>query len=149
MKKINIIILMLALFAFSAQAQIYDPVKWTVASKKLNNNEAVVFVKATIESGWHIYSLNVGEGGPIATSFDFSPSKEYSLVGKVAEPKALTKYEDIFKMDVSYFTKEVVFQQRVKLTGKETTVKGVVEYMACDASRCLPPEEHAFAVTIK
>lgn len=149
MKKISTIILGLVLFAVAAQAQILNPVKWTVASKKLNSKEAVIFVKGTMEPGWHIYSLNVGDGGPIATSFDFTPSKEYSLVGKVAEPKPKTTYEDTFKMDVSYFEKEVVFQQKVKLNGKQATVKGVVEFQACDDSRCLPPEEYEFAVTIK
>jgi hypothetical protein len=50
-----------------AFAQIHKPVKWTVASKKLNNKEAVVYVKATIQNGWHIYSQNVKDGGPIPT----------------------------------------------------------------------------------
>lgn len=149
MKKISTLVLGLVLFAVAAQAQIFNPVKWTVASKKLNNKEAVVFIKATMEPGWHIYSLNVEDGGPIATSFDFAASKEYSLVGNVVEPKPKTNYEETFQMDVSYFEKEVVFQQKVKLTGKDTVVKGTVTWQTCDNERCLAPDDYSFAVTIK
>lgn len=149
MKKISTLILGLVLFTFAASAQVFEPVKWSVASKKINNKEAVVFIKATMEKGWHIYSLNLDEGGPIATSFKFSPSKDFSLVGKVAEPKPKHTFESVFNMDVTYFEKEVVFQQKVKLNGNTATVKGVVEWQACDDERCLPPEEFEFAVNVK
>lgn len=149
MKKISTLILGLILFAVASQAQVFEPVKWSVASKKLNDKEAVVFIKATIEKGWHIYSLNLEDGGPIATSFDFPPSKQFSLVGKVAEPKPKHDFEEVFNMDVSYFEKEVVFQQKVKLNGDKATVKGNVEWQACDNERCLPPDEYSFAIAVK
>lgn len=149
MKKL-VLMLTAVLFAVTgAFAQIHKPVKWTVASKKLSNNEAVVFVKATIQNGWHIYSQNIKDGGPIPTSFNFNKAAEYTLIGKTAEPKPKMKHEEVFKMDVGYFTNEVIFQQKVKLTKGSATVKGTVEWQACDASQCLPPDEYAFAVTIK
>ncbi|AIM39229.1 protein-disulfide reductase DsbD domain-containing protein [Sphingobacterium sp. SG20118] len=149
MKKFTLIIAVLFFAISGAVAQIHDPVKFTVASKKLNSKEAVIFIKATIQDGWHIYSQNVGENGPIPTSFTFPASKEYTLNGKTAEPKPATKYEEVFKMNVGYFAKEVVFQQKVKLTNGTATVKGSVEYQACDKSQCLPPTDYAFTVTIK
>ena len=57
-------------------AQILQPVKWSYASKRINDNEVIVFIKATMEKGWHIYSQTVRDGGPEATSFSFSASKE-------------------------------------------------------------------------
>ncbi|HLR49433.1 MAG TPA: protein-disulfide reductase DsbD domain-containing protein [Candidatus Sphingobacterium stercoripullorum] len=152
MKKINAILVFMMLFAFGTQAQIFNPVKWSVAVKKLDNkeNEAVVFIKGTIDNGWYIYSTKIEEGGPIATSFTFEKSKDYNLVGDIAEPKAQSKYEEVFDMDVAYFAKQVVFQQKVKLNKKgETVVKGTVEWQACDADQCLPPDEHTFAVKIQ
>ena len=149
MKKLSLLLVAVLFTMASSVAQIYDPVKWSVASKKLNDKEAVVFVKATIDNGWHIYGLSVPDGGPIATSFTFSPSKEYSLNGKVVAPAPQSKFEKAFDMNVPYYAKEVVFQQKVKLLKGQTTVKGVVEFMACDAERCLPPDEYAFNVTIK
>ncbi|MGO1243751.1 MAG: protein-disulfide reductase DsbD domain-containing protein [Sphingobacterium sp.] len=149
MKKLSLLMALVLFSVAGAVAQIYNPVTWSVASKKLNNNEAVVFVKATIEQGWNIYGLQVPDGGPISTSFKFTPSKEYTLNGKVAAPAPKSKFEKLFNMDVPYYINEVTFQQKVKLTKGQTNVKGVVEFMACDKERCLPPEEYAFTVTIK
>ncbi len=130
-------------------AQILTPVKWSYAAKKLNNKEAIIFIKASVDNGWHIYSQYVKDGGPIATSFKFTPSKAYSIVGKTMEPTPATKFETSFKMNVSYFEKEVVFQQKVKLNAGATTVKGQLEYMVCNNRQCLPPEDVDFTVTVK
>ncbi len=132
-----------------AYAQIESPVKWSYAAKKLSNTEAVVFLKATIQDGWHIYSQDVKDGGPIKTSFTFLPSKEYSLVGKTSEPAPVTKYEDAFKMNVSYFEKSVIFQQKIKLKSPNASaVKGKLEYMTCNDRKCLPPEDLDFSVPL-
>ncbi|MFU1855537.1 sugar transporter [Sphingobacterium sp. CZ-UAM] len=149
MKKLVLLMTAVIFMITAAFAQIHKPVKWTVASKKLNNKEAIVYVKATIQNGWHIYSQNVKDGGPIPTSFTFANATDYVLAGKTAEPKPKVKHEEVFKMDVGYFTNEVIFQQKVTLKKGTATVKGSVEWQACDASQCLPPDEYAFAVTIK
>jgi len=148
MKKV--LLMMVALFfTVAAFAQIEEPVKWSYAAKKTSATEAVVLVRATIEPGWHIYSQNIKDGGPVATTFAFAPSKDYTVTGKPAEPKAITKYEDAFKMNVSYFENSVVFQQKVKLKVGATTVKGKVEYMTCNDRKCLPPDEVEFSVQVK
>lgn len=149
MKKLSLLLAVVLFTVSGAIAQIHTPVKWSVATKKLNAKEAVIFVKATIEQGWHIYGLNVPDGGPISTTFSFNPSKEFTLNGKVAAPAPKSKYEKDFKMDVPFYASEVVFQQKVKLTGKQATVKGTVEFMACDKTQCLPPDEYNFSVIVK
>src|ERR1700712_2053780 len=137
------------MIAISAKAQIETPVKWSYAAKKINATEAVVFLKATMDNGWHIYSQTVKDGGPIKTSFKFTPSKEYALVGKTSEPTPVTKYEDAFKMNVSYFEKTVTFQQKIKLkSGKMAAIKGQLEYMTCNDKKCLPPEDVDFTVSL-
>lgn len=149
MKNLSLIVVMVLMGASSAFSQILEPVKWQFGSKKINDKEAVVFMRAVIDKGWHIYSMNVEDGGPIKTSFTFASSSDFSLIGNTAEPKPKVKYEDVFGMDVAYFNNEVVFQQRVKLNKGQTTVRGVVEFMACDAEQCLPPDEVPFAIVIK
>lgn len=151
MKKISLLIVAVLITVTAAVAQIHNPVKWTVASKKINSKEAVVFVKATIQNGWHIYAQNVPDGGPVPTSFTFKTSKDFSLAGATTPTtKAKSKFEDVFKMNVPYFNQEVVFQQKIKLNSKNaTTVSGTVEFMACDKTQCLPPDEYAFTVTVK
>ncbi len=148
MKKLLIITLLLISVTL-VNAQILTPVKWSYAAKKISKTEAVVFLKATMQPGWHIYSQYVEEGGPIPTSFKFTPSKSYSIVGKTAEPKALEKFEKTFGMNVRYFENSVIFQQKVKLASAQSVVKGKLEFMVCNDSKCLPPEEVAFSVAIK
>ena len=147
MKKLLLLMTVLLISAAS-YAQIESPVKWSYAAKKLNNNEAVVFLRATIQDGWHIYSLNVPDGGPIKTSFKFTPSKEYALVGAVAEPAPIKKYEEAFKMNVTYFENTVTFQQKIKLKGSASAVKGQLEYMTCNDKKCLPPEDVDFSIPL-
>jgi DsbC/DsbD-like thiol-disulfide interchange protein len=148
MKKLLLLVAILMISA-GAFAQIETPVKWSYAAKKISNTEAVIFLRATIQDGWHIYSLNVKDGGPIKTSFKFTPSKEYALVGTTSEPTPVTKYEEAFKMNVSYFEKTVTFQQKVKLkSGNLSTIKGQLEFMTCNDKKCLPPEDVDFTVPL-
>jgi beta-lactamase class D len=148
MKRI-LLLLSVLLIGTGALAQIEKPVKWSYAAKRISSTEAVVFLRATIQETWHIYSQNVKDGGPIKTSFTFSPSKEYTLVGKTAEPTPVTKYEDAFKMNVSYFENTVTFQQKIKLkSANVTSVKGQLEYETCNNKKCLPPEDVDFDIPL-
>lgn len=148
MKKVSLMIFAV-LLAGSTFAQILKPVKWSYAAKRTSATEAVVFIKATIDKGWHIYSQNPGDG-PAATAFTFAPSKYYSLVGKTGEPKPITKFEKAFGSNVSYFENSAIFQQKVKLkSATATNVKGSFEFMVCNDSRCLPPDEVEFNIPIK
>lgn len=149
MKK-SLIMLAFVLMAALTQAQILHPVKWSYAAKKISATEAVVFLKATIDEGWHIYSQNVGDGGPVKTTFTFPASKSYTVAGTTTEPKPISKFEKAFNMQVSYFEHEVVFQQKIKLkSGAPTEVKGTLEFMTCNDKQCLPPEDIDFSITVK
>jgi DsbC/DsbD-like thiol-disulfide interchange protein len=130
-------------------AQILHPVKWSYGSKKTGNNEAVLFFKATIENGWHIYSVNQKDGGPVKTSFIFNPATGYSLAGNIHEPIPVTKYEKSFAINVSYFLNTVTFQQKIKLTTNHPIVKGTLNFMVCNDQRCLPPEDVEFSILLK
>ena len=148
MKKF-ILLVTVVLFSIGAYAQIESPVKWSFGAKRISNTEAVVFLRATIQDGWHIYSLNVKEGGPIKTSFTFSSSNDYTAVGNPSEPTPLTRYEKAFSMDVSYFEKSVTFQQKIKLKSPNASiVKGKLEYMTCNDMKCLPPDDIDFSIPL-
>ena len=149
MKKLSLLIVVLML-SVVANARIETPVRWAHGSKRINANETMVLLRARIQPGWHIYSQAFKAGGPINTSFKFTSSKNYNLVGKTIEPTPKTKYEEGFKMNVGYFEKEVVFQQKIKLKSTSSTeVKGFLEYAVCNKTGCLPPEELAFNIPVK
>lgn len=145
-----LICLLLTISALGASAQLEQPVTWSYAAKKTGKNEAVLYLKATIEPGWHLYSQRVKPGGPFATSFSFIPSKSYSIMGTVIEPNPIVKEEKVFSMAVAYFENIVVFQQKVKLLEeKPFVIKGKLEYMVCNDDKCLPPSEMEFNVSVK
>ncbi|MES2275417.1 MAG: protein-disulfide reductase DsbD domain-containing protein [Bacteroidota bacterium] len=148
MKKILIIgILLLAVI--HVQAQIENPVHWSYASKRTSPTTAVLFLKATIDDGWHIYSQKKADnGGPVSTSFIFRPSADYTLVGATAEPEPITRFEPSFSMNVSFFEHAVIFQQKIKLKPAKTTVKGTLKFMVCNDEKCLPPDNIDFVIPV-
>jgi len=152
MKKLGLIAgitLLLCLTHLTSHGQIFDPVKWSYAAKKINKIEAVLFIKATLDEGWHIYSVTQEPGGPAKTSFTFTPSKQYTLIGKIAEPMPVTKFENTFNISVKYFERTVIFQQKIRLRSSKCTVSGHVKFMACNDHQCLPPDEAAFNIPIE
>jgi len=150
MKKATILLFTLLLTSVAgAFAQIETPVTWSYAAKKVSKTEAIIYLKATIENGWHIYSLNQKSGGPIKTTVTFDPSKDYTKVGLTTEPKPVVKYEKVFSMNVNYFEKQVIFQQKIKIPKGSAAVKGKIEFMVCNDSKCLPPDEVSFSVQVK
>ena len=147
MKKI--LSLLLIFIVYNTQAQILEPVKWSFSSKKVNDKEADLLITAKIEKGWHVYSQFIEEGGPIPTSFKFTPSSDFSLSGKVSEaPKAVSAFDKNFNMQIAWHETQVVFKQRIKLKNPKTTVSGVLEFMVCNDEKCLPPAEVEFKIPV-
>ncbi|WP_439698210.1 protein-disulfide reductase DsbD domain-containing protein [Mucilaginibacter sp. AW1-7] len=149
MKKITTMITVLILFALQSKSQILQPVKWSYAAKKTSATEAVVFIKATIDAGWHVYSQFVKDGGPVKTTIDFTPSNTFTMVGKTTEPQPIIRMEKAFGMEVGFFEKSVIFQQKIKLKAREVTVSGKLEYMTCNDQKCLPPDDIDFSIPVK
>jgi hypothetical protein len=145
----KIILLSILVGTLDASGQILHPIHWSYASKKISNTEAVIFIKATIDNGWHIYSVSQKDGGPLKTGFIFLPSRKYRMIDSIDEPLPTTKYEKAFSMNVSYFEKSVIFHQKVMLTSKDAVVRGKVNFMTCNDEKCLPPDEVTFSIPIK
>jgi thiol:disulfide interchange protein DsbD len=140
------IVVVLITAGFQLSAQILQPVKWSFDSRKINEQEYELILKAEIDKGWHVYGTDIPEGGPIPTSFNFTPSADYELVGKLETPVPIEKYDKAFEMDLRYFDNGAVFKQKVKMKAAGPfRVSGELEFMACDDSRCLPPEYIEFS----
>lgn len=148
MKKIFSVFILLCLGLF-ASAQIYTPVTWNFEAENITKSSATLVITANIAPGWHVYSQFIEDGGPIPTSFSFEKGTGYSLDGKVTEsPKAVGGFDPTFKMQISWHKKQVKFSQKIKLTQEKVVVKGVLEFMTCDDSHCLPPEEVPFTISV-
>ncbi|MGS2763039.1 cytochrome c biogenesis protein CcdA [Sinomicrobium sp. M5D2P9] len=133
----------------NASGQIYDPVKWTTEVEAVSGHEYILWIKASIMPGWHMYSQSVPDNGPVATEFSFEESRTYSLVNTVEEEKGHTVHDPVFDMEITYFSDSTAFSQKIKTDGEEGfTIEGEVTYMVCDEQRCLPPETKKLSFTI-
>ena len=110
MKKLTTLFLLLSM-AIASFAQLQDPVKWTYSVKDLNESESELVFTASLDAGWHLYSQYTDPAGPIAIYFEFTPSKDYKLIGKVQEPKPHEEYDNDFKCTVRSFSGKVTFRQ--------------------------------------
>ena len=122
--------IMLALIALVAQAQILTPVKWKIKlDDKGGAPEKEIVFTATADKGWHLYDMNLPEGGPVSTSFTFE-----TLNG--AE----------FAMNLRWYPCTVSFTQKLKVTDPaKFKAEGEVEFMACNDETCLPPDQIPFS----
>lgn len=135
---------LLFLFLIGAQAQIYDPVQFRTAIKHLSGNEYEITFTADIEPGWHIYSTDL-EDGPIAATFNVEKSEGVELVGKLTpRGNEVSKFDNIFQMNVRYFEKTGQFVQKIKVSGKYA-IEGYLEFGACNDETCLPPMDVPFS----
>jgi len=131
-------------------AEIQKPVTWSFSSKQISDTEFNLVLTANVDNNWHLYSQFIGEGGPVPTSFKFKPSPDYVLVGKASEsPKPHKIFEKVFGMEVAFFEKKATFTQKVKLKVPATKITGSLEFMVCDDSQCLPPEDIDFSFDLK
>lgn len=146
MKKVLSFMLLL-MIAWAAEAQILTPVKWEIKLEDSDSSVKTLLFSAKLDNGWHLYDMNLPEGGPISTSFNYETLKGAKTVGSpVPSKKATTVYDEQFEMNLSWYAHEVSFTQKLEITNpKAFKVEGYVEFMACNDENCLPPDKESFS----
>jgi thiol:disulfide interchange protein DsbD len=142
----------LMLTTLSAFAQKESPVKWSFESHKKSDNEYQVVLTATFAKPWHIYSQFTPEGGPLPTKISFQANPMLIANGSVKENGSLqTKHDASFGVDVKYFSDKVEFVQSVKIRSAavKTEIRGTIEYMVCNDTKCLPPTKQLFDIKLQ
>ncbi|MCB0409278.1 MAG: thioredoxin family protein [Flavobacteriales bacterium] len=148
--KVLTLIIFFISVVFSANAQIFDPIKWSFEVNTINETEAELIIKAEIEKDWHLYAVDLpSNDGPEATIFTFTPSENYELIGGIEEGKYLTQYDPNFDMDLNFHEHQATFKQKIKVnTTVPFKVSGNVAFMVCNNEMCLPPDEVDFELNI-
>ncbi|MGM0496331.1 MAG: cytochrome c biogenesis protein CcdA [Bacteroidota bacterium] len=126
-------------FSVSLLSQVVDPVSWDYSVKKTGANTAELIFEADIEGNWHLYAQNFKEGGPVRTNFQFDDSENFELVGETSEsPDPKEEYDELFEMDVKYFSNQATFTQKIKfLSDKTFNITGNIEYQVCQEDKCV------------
>ena len=141
MKRILSAVSML-IMAFMVHAQMMEPVKFTSTLKTNNTAEAEIVFSGTIDNGWHVYSTNLGNDGPIEATFHVNKLEGAELVGPLTpRGKEISEYDNMFGMKLRYFEKNVQFVQKVKFTKPQYNIDAYLEYGACNDEMCMPPTE--------
>ncbi len=149
MKKsiLTVIILLIATFAGTAFAQIIEPIQWQHRIDKTSDTEGKMIFAATIEHGWHIYGLQLPDGGPIPTKFIFDQKEGIEF----GEPKPsidpTTKVDAVFSLKLSWWDKDVTFTVPYKITDKTKIdkISGIISFQGCDNESCIAPSKVVFS----
>ncbi len=138
------------LISGSAWGQILNPAKWSWKAVPTGKGEYNLVFTASIDGKWHVYSQFLGEGGPVPTALLFTENKDVQIVGKASETGARMHegHDPVFDMELKYFEGSMTCIQKVKVL-KDTKLKGTLEFMLCDDSRCLPPDDLEFEFDLK
>jgi thiol:disulfide interchange protein len=139
MKHILLSIFAPLFFVHIASSQIIKPVKWTFSTHQVDQEQVDLIFKATITSPWHMYGLNIAEGGPIPASINFSNEKGFEIVGKpMQSPKPEVVDDKIFNMKLELHSGHVTFTQRIKKSQHDSIIiTGNLEYMTCSDIQCV------------
>jgi len=134
-KKQLLLILLIFTSSIIAFGQLLSPVKWSFDQKPAVTGEIELIFKAAIDPGWHLYSTNLPEGGPIKTTFTFTPDKaNYQVIdGLISKTVSTKEHDKIFNMDLEFFSNEAIFVQKIKvLSNQSFDLKGTIEYQSCN-----------------
>jgi Disulphide bond corrector protein DsbC len=137
--------------ALSSKAQL-SPVTWSFSSKKIADKTYEIHMKATIKSGWHLYSQKQPDDAiATPTAFTISPNPLFKQDGKIQEVGKMEVMKDAtLGISANQYSNTVDFVQKIKLkTTVKTNYSGNVEYQTCDDKKCLPPKTVNFSVAIK
>lgn len=137
--------LLLMFVVLAAHAQIQDPVKFKTELKTLSDTEGEIIFTGIIDKGWHVYSTDLGDGGPISATFNVDKMTGAEIVGKLKPVgKEVSTFDKLFEMKVRYFENTAQFVQKIKFTAGTYDMDGYLEYGACDDESCLPPTQVPF-----
>lgn len=132
--------------ALAIQAQIVNPIVWNITSSLTSATEGEILFAATIEDGWHLYGTNLPEGGPRATTVNYSRLEGVELEGDL-EPsiQPTEKVDMVFHLKLNWWEKDVTLRQRFRLTGKSGyLIEGNVTFQGCNDGSCIPPAKEPF-----
>lgn len=140
----------MALLCLPVFAQIQEPVKFKTEWITISDTEAEIVFTGEVEEGWHIYSTDLPEGGPISATFNVDKIEGAEVVGKLM-PRGteIDKMDPIFQMQVRYFAGTATFVQKIKIVDENYNVTGYLEYGACNDENCLPPTSVDFSFSGK
>ena len=139
-------LLLVLLLSFTSKMYAQNHVKWTF---QYISKSSTVIATGEIDPGWHLYSQKTDENaGPIPTKMVIEASKNYKIVGNAVEGTVPHEiFDKNFESTVYLFESHYAVEQQINLK-KPGILKGEMQYMICDDTKCLPPISVPFTLEI-
>jgi len=138
MKNFLSVLLISVLFVGTSYAQFgfQEPVTWKTSVEKINEEEYYLVFEAKIENKWHMYSQFSDEKGSGKLEIESEQADSlFIFEGKALESAVHKAYNETFKVTETFFDKEAVLKQKIKVLKKvnelEVSVFGQVCKDAC------------------
>lgn len=157
-KVAGLVIVMAAAIASTTTTMAQTPVHWTMtvapAAAVKPGSAVTATAVADIESGWHVYALTQGPGGPHALEVSVPKSPVFSMSGKATSPAPKKAFDPNFNMETEFHEDSAVITIPIAVAkgaaGGKSTLKVDVSFQTCNERMCLPPttETLTAAVTI-
>ncbi|MEX0289331.1 MAG: cytochrome c biogenesis protein CcdA [Flavobacteriaceae bacterium] len=149
MRSIRLLLVLFFVSALGFSQTEDDPVLWSQELKTISDDTFELVFKAKILEGWHVYSQYTAEGGSLPSVFTFEKAGEaFELIGETTESETITAYSDIFEVDETFFKKEAVFTQRIKLLQADISQIDVALFYQVCKEVCIPKDqEFSFSLT--
>lgn len=131
-------------------AEVLEPIKWDFSTNKINENEYELVMHGSIEKGWHTYSQYLTSfDGPLPTMITFEAGDNYTLIDSTLEENTEKHFDTTFDMELTSFTTDAIFKQKIKVKDGNIIVKGNINFMVCNDGKCLPPTDESFEIELK
>lgn len=141
------LLIVFVLSAIGLSAQDLNPIRWELKTQNpaVKINEVFnVQVIATIDEGWHLYSIEQPPGGPIPTRIFVPENQLFTLNGEIESPISQVVFDPNFNMDTQFFEKEAIFSVPLKanpdLNNGKHNLTVTAFYQTCNDKTCLPPK---------
>lgn len=121
--------------------------RWTY---EYDQDMQVLMVYGRLDEGWHTYSQKTKKNaGPIPVTISINKNKDIKVVSK--QPQEISPSEKVFdknfESDVYLFNNIYIGYIKIKVK-RPTTISGIVNFMVCDDTQCLPPIDLPFSIKV-
>lgn len=129
------------------QAQILKPVTWSSSVEMNDERNGRLIFKASIDEGWHLYGIDLPDGGPNPTTFTFDKVEGMTLNGDITPSRKPHEQVDmVFHLKLNWWEDKVDFYQDFTLNEPNGAylVEASVRFQGCNDGSCIPPSTESF-----
>lgn len=145
---------LIALLVHGIAAAAPSHVEWSARIENKTVQKGTLIITANIESGWHIYGVEMPDMGdepgvPDATSIEVEPTAGLVMTsGTTTDSQPTVHFDEFLNLNLPWLQGTVELKRDFELSDgvKGVNIKGYVKFMACNDNSCTPPAKYEFSL---